>query len=48
MRIYTEEEGRNHIFVSTYFQVSDTPVHGHNLWYGRGKVDEGNLEIKSK
>ena len=25
----------NHIFVSTYFQVSDTPAHGHNLWHGQ-------------
>ena len=25
----------NHIFVSTYFEVSDTPAHRHNLWHGQ-------------
>ena len=33
----TEAGPGNHIYVSTlsYFQVSDTPTHGHNLWHGQ-------------
>ena len=30
-----EKEEGNHIILSTYFQVLDTPAHGHNLWHGQ-------------
>ena len=29
----TFRESGNHIYVSTYFEVSDTPTRGHSLWH---------------
>ena len=32
---FLSRESGNHIYVSTYFEVSDTPTRGHSLWHGQ-------------